>query len=421
MRAGRSIRSLLFCVFLGLFATPHALAQQFDVIALVPMPAIPVLITSYFEQKTDFYKEAPSGDETLSYNVRLPKGWEKSTDAGLRNYVLDSSIVGEVARYFSPPTLDKRSSFTVKALQLDYEISARNWFVNHILTNGYTLQGFIQINENKIDALYVLLEGEQSYVVRAAVELNGRRMVLAEYSVPYEMWHQEKSMQQACISSFGLLKPDRSLVEILDTYNFLDLIEFKYPISWSLRASAIRSIDQMGVTLVNATKGGQMNGFIDIGVMSVDVVGMDPTKNESDFSKKMLEGIRSRTGFGIGEKIEDIAGYKVSPLIKSSAVRSFQAKDDTEKLLDYEIWIATMAEEDYKYYITMVTPARKDDFFVWARNAKAFERVVESISSSVSEQEPDYSRYKEYRDKKKQEALEKGKVSDKNPFFRSTP
>lgn len=220
------------------------------------------------------------------------------------------------------------------------------------------------------------------------------------------------------MASFALLTPDKSVIEILDTYNFLDLIEFQYPISWSLRAPAIRSIDQMGVTLVNASKRGRMDGFIDVGVVSTDIIGMDAGKQAEALSRKMIEGLKARTGFDIGEKIEDITDYKVNEVMTSSMVRTFVAKDQSENLVDYEIWIAVLAEAEYKYYITMVTPARKDEFFTWARNAKAFERVVESIHSGTSDVEPDYTRYKEYRDQKRKEEEEKGIVKEKNPFFR---
>lgn len=406
------------CALVVLFSAGVAGAQKFDVMALVDMPKIPVLLQSYFESRTDIHSETPEGDESLSYTVRLPKEWTKSTDAGLRNYVLNTNVVGEVARYFGPPDGDKRSMFTVNALQLEYEISIRNWFVNHVLTNGYTLQGFQQLSETKIEALYVLVEKEQSFVVRSVAELNGRRVVLAEYAVPYDLWHQEKSMQQASIRSFMLLKPDQSVIEILDTYNFLDLIEFQYPISWSLRAPAIRSIDQMGVTLVNAAKSGQMDGFIDVGVMSTDIIGMDPQEQAEKLSRKMMQGLKARTGFEIGEKIEDITDYKVNPVMKSAMVRTFVAKDETQSLVGYEIWIAVMREADYKYYITMVTPARKDEFYTWARNSKAFQRVVESIHSGTSDIEPDYTRYNDYREKQKKKDEEKNRIREKNPFFR---
>lgn len=411
-------RFVLVCALvLALFMPLRGVAQTFDVIALVPMPTIPLLLQSYFESRTDLRNEVPAGDAYLAYNVRLPKEWEKSTDAGLRNYTLNANVAGEVARYYGPPQGDKRSMFTVKALQLDYEITVRNWFINYILSNGYTLQGFSQPAEDRVDALYVLVEDGQSYVVRALFQLNGRRIVLAEYYVPYDLWHQEKSMQQSCIASFALLNFDKSVIEILDTYNFLDLIEFQYPISWNLRASAIRSIDQMGVTLVNASKSGQMNGFIDVGVMSSEIIGMKEDEIADKMSKKMIDGIKTRTGFDVGNKIEDISDYKFSPGIEKAQVQTFEATGNTERIVNYEIWVALLSEEDYRYYIVMVTPARKDEFFTWARNGKAFQRIVESIHSGITDRvDPDYTRYKEYREQKKKEDLEKGHVDKYNPF-----
>ena len=47
-----------------------------------------------------------------------------------------------------------------------------------------------------------------------------------------------------------------------------------------------------------------------------------------------------------------------------------------------------LVEDEYYYLIAMLTPARTNDFLTWARNAKAFERVAESIRSEVSEKDP---------------------------------
>lgn len=417
------MRNLRFFALVLAFAAAllpwRGMAQQFDVITLVPMPKIPVLLQSYFEARTDLRHEVPVGDEHLSYSIRLPKDWRKSTDAGLRNYTLNASVAGEIARYYGPPQGDKRSMFSIKALQLDYEISVRNWFINYILTNGYTLQGFSQISPDKLEALYVLVEDEQTFVVRAAIQLNGRRMILAEYYSPYDLWHQEKSLQQACISSFQMLNPDKSVIEILDTYNFLDLVEFQYPISWTLRAPAIRSIDQMSVTLVNAAKDGQLNGIIDVGIMSTDTIGVKDEDLNKQMAEKVSSEIKTRTGFDIGEKIEDVSGYKFSKGMENGKVKIFQAAGNPEKLLSYEIWIATMEEEGYKYYITMVAPSRRDDFFVWARNSKAFQRVVESIHSGTTDNvDADYTRFNAYREQKRKEDEEKGRVDKLNPFIR---
>ena len=374
---------MVLCLGVG---TWQARAQEFDVIRAQPLPQVAPIPPEVFAKQTKLYEEVPAGDSNLAYRLRLPTTWEKSKDAGLGGLKISKSVLGEVARYYGPPLLDKRSSFSVEALQIDYEISAKNWFTDFILSNGYTLEGMKVVSDTQIEAIYVYIEKDISYVARAVAQVTGNRVILAQYFVPYDFWAEEKGMQAACLSSFGLTNPDRRATEIMDTYVFLDLIEFEYPISWAARAPAVSTLDRMGATLISTSDLKTLNGQIDVQVIarkSDQILLVDEVK-------KLRDRIARKSGFRVGERIEMIPTFMFQPEIRAATVEAYMgtSAEDYERLIGYEIWSGVLIEDQYYYLIAMLTPARNNDFLQWARNAKAFERVAESIRSEVSEKDP---------------------------------
>lgn len=379
------LKMILLGVFLFLIQT-SAQAQEFDVLKARPMPQISTIPPESLAAQTDIHEAVPAGDLNLAYRVHLPKGWVMSKDAGLGELRVSKVVLGEIVRYYSPPKLDKRSSFSIEASQLDYEISAKNWFTNFILSNGYTLEGMNIISDTKVEAIYVYIEKDISYVVRTLAEVVGTRVILARYFVPYDFWTEEKAIQAGCIRSFTLTNPDRRPVEILDHYVFLDLIEFEYPISWAARSPGVSSLERMEATLISSSDMKILTGQIDVQVISRKQEGV----SVKDEIAKLRDRIASRSDFRTGERIELITTFQFQPEIRAATVEAYggTSTDDYQRLIGYEIWSAVLVEDDYYYLMAMLTPARTNDFLAWARNAKTFERVVESIHSDVSDKDP---------------------------------
>lgn len=396
-----SLMKISLLVFLLFLVDSGAQAQEFDVLKARPIPEVPAIPPETLATQTELHESVPAGDLNLAYRVRLPVGWVMSKDAGLGSLRVSKVVLGEVVRYYSPPKLDKRSSFSIEALQLDYEISAKNWFTNFILSNGYTLEGMNVRSNTEVEAIYVYIEKDISYVVRAVAEVVGTRVVLARYFVPYDFWTEEKSMQAACLSSFTLTNPDRRPVEILDRYVFLDLIEFEYPISWAARSPGVSSLERMEATLISSSDMRVLSGQIDIQVISRKQEGV----SVKDEAQKLRDRIAGRSDFRVGDRIELISTFQFQPEIRAATVEAYAGTsiDDFQRLIGYEIWSAVLVEDDYYYLMAMLTPARTNDFLVWARNAKTFERVAQSIHSGVSDKDPDAQARRE-RERQRREA-----------------
>lgn len=377
------IRYLVFLLFASailLFsATSHA--QKVLDEYKKPMPDLALLSEEAFEKITEAYKDIPFNDKALSYHLRLPKEWTKVQDVGLSvgHYSLSSKVFGEVGRFYGPARLmGSRSRFTVHAVELDYQLTAEQWFLQFLLSNGYTIQGMEVINENRVEALYVLMERDVSYVVRAVCEINGKRVALAQYFLPVENWEDEKIMQAQTTKSFRLVDPDNEFAEKMLDYQFLDIAELKYPESWKLRALPLNSIDRMKAQLLNIPPASEnkkehvsLSGKIDISMVSVYVT--ESINEETERLKREL--IESGLTLKDELKVKDV--YAFNEVFEFAKVEAYDAIDSSDSVLDYELWIASMLAGDYYYFLTLLTPSRNDDFYTWSRNTQTFKIVVE--------------------------------------------
>ncbi|QQG35284.1 MAG: hypothetical protein HYS17_06890 [Micavibrio aeruginosavorus] len=291
---------------------------------------------------------------------------------------LNTSLLGPVAKYAGPSDLLARSRLEIFAIQLTHGITTKNWFLNYILGRYYTLMGMEQINPNRIEAEYVLIEDSISYVVRTAAISNGPRMVLISYFVPEANWEKEKEMQQMAIDSFYFLDPEETIVDDKEIYGFLDLVKFAYPMSWRLTAPNVYSIENMSAKLISSTDGKTLDGEIDLNLISTE---LDTTL------MKEVETLRLKLkerGFEIGKALPVSETYAFDKAITFSRVEAYEIKNTGRDFINYEYWLAIMVEDRYYYIVTMLTPGRSADFYTWARNTETFSGVIQSMMPQVA-------------------------------------
>lgn len=364
---------VMFFSGLAFFGVPPvALAQMVDT-ALIPTVQDYDMRADEFLAQTTLHEETPFGDKYLAYRLRLPNGWTKK-DSNLSNTMdVSKKLLGEIASYYGPANLGERSTLVIQAADLEYQITAKNWFTNYIFSRGYTLQGLKTLSDKRIEALYVALEKDVSYIVRAVVEVNGSRIIMAIYSIPEQHWNAERSFQSLALKSFQFISPEPVRIEETRTYAFLDLLRFDYPKSWRLLAPNIYSIEAMDAKIINSSQDGTLEGEIDVHVVSTE---LDTTLAEE---VKTVQSSLDRKGLVIGKLLEQPQNYKIKDHIYFSRIEIYQANDKEKELVDYEYWIGVLMEDRYFYVVTMLTPSRHTDFAVWARNGEAFKTAIESL------------------------------------------
>lgn len=343
-----------------------------------PLPDIELISKPEWEAQSILYEEDPVQDEELAYSLRLPQDWEKITDGGMSTYEVSNKIFGQMARYYGPVDMfAARSRFDVQVLELDYKLTAEQWLLQYLLANGFNVQGLEPINENKVEALYVLIEHQESYAVRAVAHIVGNRVVLAQYFMPMDNWEEEKAVQATALASFTLKnKTGEELVEKMTKYLFLDIAELEYPASWELRSRPIRSIDVMEARLFNFSnleiegESKALNGRIDMKLVSA--FSIDSLKDEIEEFKQSMLG----EDLILGELIEKIDPYDVNERFEFANTEVFKVSNQSETLR-YELWVSVMLASDYYYFAGLLTPVRDEDYYTWVRNSETFRIINE--------------------------------------------
>lgn len=355
-------------------------AQGLDPSRIKKMPRFTTLTVEQFENQSDLHEVSPKADKFLAYQIHLPKGWQKaSSDKTIDLKKGDEAhvshrVLGLIAKYYAPQTMEISSEVVIQALELDYSISARNWFLNYVLANGYTLLGMDQLSTTRIEGLYVLVKKDQSFIVRTVAEINGPRMVLTSYQMPEEKWDVEKAIQEKVITSFRFLHPEKPRMEPAHTYVYLDLLRFDYPQSWQLTAPSVRAVEGMDVRLVDVTvKDNTLNGQVDIHIESTDA-----DKTLAQMIKDVRGAVKS-LGLEIGDIIEAPNDYTFHHHVYFNKVEVYEVHSRDNEHGSYELWLAIMIEDRYYYVVSMITPGRNNEFVRWARNIEAFRSVIESF------------------------------------------
>lgn len=375
MKDNSFVRFLRLCLAALVLCIPaQAFAIELSDVPSVPMPEF--MDQKAFEEQTTFYQDTPLNDPYLAYEIRLPKTWGRGETYALEKENKDGGvsldILGNVARYDGPPQIDARSSFTIEALQLDYEITARSWFTNFVLSNGYTVHGMDEISDRELNALYVYVENANSYIVRMAARINGPRIIVARYFVPQVSYDEEKVMQAQAMSSFRLTNTTGKQIETRYTYSFLDQSYFDYPVSWDIKERDIMSIERMKTEVYNLSESEELNGRIRVLVVSrlLDTtLGEEIERFMNSFSVKnyTLEGLIDRHDFVHHPDMDFVKteAYKLDPQLPT--------------MMKYELWASVLQNDDYYYIVTMLTPARNAEYFIWTKNVEAFRIVLSSI------------------------------------------
>ena len=376
--------TLSFQVYAQELASPVKAKTKFSYDNLPKLNREVTLTKADFEAQTRVISQDVAANPSLSFQIRLPSDWVKLNAVGGDSALTGKQIFGEIVQYLGPPLVDKRVIFRVRASSLQYDITAKDWFLGYINDNTYNLQGMDVTSDKRVQGQYILVDNGAQKIVRAVAEISGSQILLAETVVPVELWETNRDVVKRSMATFQLTNPDKSTVEVLQTYSFVDIAKFSYPVSWVLTAPPIVSIERMSAFLTNIRGGaGQdkksyervlIDGRIDISVVSRAADTTLPKEIEN-IKKQLLE-----RGLVVGSLIEPVEGWVHNANIKSSHIEVYNLNSVNNKLADYEQWIGVFVTPGRYYFIRMLTVGRNNDLITWARNVKSYKTVIETLS-----------------------------------------
>lgn len=380
---------LLIVMVLGAF-TP-AMAQKVAEQYKKPMPDIARIPTDQFAAESTLYSEGTEDNPALAYEIRLPKNWQQSQSAQLGSLSANSTLLGEIGKFYGPPSMDGRSRVEIQANTLEYKMTAEQWMIQFLLSSGYNAQGFKVYDNNTAEAVYVLIEDNLSYIVRGLARFNGKQVLFVQYFMPIERWADEKVLQATVVDSFKLKNKIDEYPEAMEKYEFLDLAALQYPVSWKLYAYPISSIDRMKISLSNVTKiddgkDGQtrLDGKIDLEMISIyEIESLDKE------IAKQEEALKA-TGLVLGDVIETHDNFILNPDYDFVSTRVFEMSGANSKHKGYEYWMTVISAGDYYYFLTLLTASRDNDYPLWVHNVETYKLIAGLIEPSLNSAATNY-------------------------------
>lgn len=350
-----------------------------------PMPPVDLMPEQQFLDMTQEHKAVPYGDKSLGYSIRWPKDWVAGEDKGSSNFELNTKLFTSINIWYSPPRMGGRSRIEVKAVDLAFQLTAEQWFLQNVLESGQTLEGFLVHNENKVEALMIIMEDDTSYYVRTVTILNGKRVLQAQFFVPMFFWNDERALQAQCLSSFSITYPTESIIENMLVFQFLDVAEVKYPESWKVRSKPLTSVERMNVKFLNIRETKNKIGRVDEsieGQVDATLVSAQTSSSliaEIEQYKKNLEG----TGMLLGKKIENKEDLDYSKNFSFALTEVYEGIDSTNDAMEYELWVSVMVSGGFYYFISLLTPSRNETYFTWARNTQTYKQIINGTIPSA--------------------------------------
>ena len=371
---------LLLCVSQPVFA--QKVTEQFK----KPLKSFELTPKKEFLAETDLISETMAQDETMSYQIRVPKNWKKSDKNNFDNIVVSDRILAELGKYFGPPALNARSRIEVEAAGLEYQMSAEQWIMQYLLHNGYNSNGMKVHDTKRAEALYVLIEDGDSLVVRAVAQINGPNVLFAQYFVPVERYHEEKATQVRVLDSFQPTKVSNKLAQEMKTFQFLDLATMQYPETWTLRTLPIRSIDRMKLEILNTVDmedvylnvTTRLDGQVDVEMVSV--YATDTLEEEIERYKASM----AERGLILGEHLETRDDFLFGDRFDFVDANVYRLTDENNRLTEFEGWITVMSAGEYYYFISLVTASRDQDYALWARNSETYKLMASLVEPNLS-------------------------------------
>lgn len=385
--------ALLFCV--SLIVPQYAFAQvdnKVDIFERLkkPMPEIPLPSYDKFVDATKPVAKKPYDEDVLAYSMRIPKDWTVGEDKTSTNFVLSKKLFLELSSYYGPPTISGRSRIVIEALNMEGNLTAEQWYIKYILEGGYTTEGLVVHNTNKVESLMVVMEKDFSYYLRSLIMINGDKIIMVKYFVPMHYFKEQAVMQAMAISSFQMNHPMKRQYGETSFYRFLDIAEIKYPSDWKVYAKPVRNLERLKVTVLNTRKIGnnynpetkKMGTMATEGKLDVTIISSAVNNTLIEEITEYKEQIESE-GMLIGERLSEDYNFTYSDKIDFALTEVYQGLDSADNLSEYEFWFTVLVGGNYYYFIMLLTPSRNDMFGIWAENIENYKLIVSNFKPMV--------------------------------------
>ena len=379
-------------LFLILFLSFPVVAQD----KLEKLPEVHALDINTFVSNAQKIEKTYEDNASLNFSIEIPKNFIVVDDDKLKNKIENDRLYGEIFNAYGPAIQDVRPYVSVRSIELDRLISAKNWFVSMVLKMGHTLRSIENdVLGNNFEAFYIRLDNQgRTEIVRGRGFRHENRLVMVEYIIPTLLWQSDRDIQIFAIKSFEFLNKYEVIApEKITKYSYLDSLYTEFPQSWRFEANIGETINRVDFNL----KATDINKFI-FATADATIVNSKSLKDRLDkrvYPVGLPDIIKARQdqisekGYEAGdvlERPEIKVGFdttlnvtEVYPLKKKKS-DNYVAYNENPTVREFWMTVIRTPNDNGKNYVfSMIMPPRATDIEKWALSVATYKHMIETL------------------------------------------
>lgn len=330
-----------------------------------------------FKKNAKKFADIPYNDTTLEFEIMLPSDWENmsaATDIANDSADLNRKLLGKIGYYQGPVIGSSRPFVNIYAVELEHEITAKEWLENYVLSGGYALQSPAEAPSAKnARASYVIFMGLLAFDVTAKVMIHGNTAILVQAGVPLNFKKALAFPQKKIVDSFRMSSPKEGGIEDMKSFTILDALKFNYPASWTIVAPDFKDPLRLTVQLQNRNIAKKIDGVVQF----LAVARGADTNIKLEISR-LNEHIKLYHKVFVRKMISTGSAPVYSRFVFSrQEVYSISLTE--EGSAEQELWLAALGDREWYTFVYLITPTRTSSPYNWARNIRAFDLIVQSL------------------------------------------
>ncbi len=390
------ITTIIICALIIGTVSNYAHAGLFDIFNKKEAPKIARANPDYprteeeFEKNTEKYNEIPFNHPKYEFSIKIPKSWSAKaiiTSRSKRNAFQNSlgkEIPYDIAKFKSPPLQTAQINVTIQAIDLEHEISVRNWLHRYVTINQYALTDDIKVSEDKRKARASIIHNVNGASTSTIIitERNKDIMMILRFDVPARISQYTLPTQQLIAKNFDISFKINEGVEKTKKMLMGDNVKISYPASWTEYRNNLKNFNEMFVELHSYTDTMQADSsrrrsFVN-GMIKIHTIKRRKSTSLEKEIKKLTETITQELHINIDKLVSSQKADAYDRFL-FSRYEEYETSDKQQARQGRDLHLAILGDEEWYIFAYLYTPDKTNDFYNWARNTESFKQIIRQI------------------------------------------
>jgi len=329
-----------------------------------------------FETESELYAATRFKVNPIKYEIKIPTAWTHTTENMGLSTDINSRLLDTLDHFQGDLIVGGgRPSLSIEAISLNHEILAEHWLQNYIFKNGHASEKPIEAdNENQAQVSFIYIKNGISYraIVRAYIIQD--RLLLIKFEAPINISEKTLTLGQFAVESFTIISASIGSIEERKNFSFVNGLSLSFPESWMARNHSLRNPNRLALEFHNIAQGETLKGLVRV---------LSYRRNKEHTDDFIVNELQQHIKEGLNIKInqlENSTPLSVGLAYDVAHIEMYTALRGDRPNVEYEVWLAVLAKDEWVTFIYLLTPNKNLDFYSWARNTRMLDLLIASIN-----------------------------------------